>query len=301
MANAAAGPSFHGWSRLPIELKLLILSHRLTLKRPLNAQTHASHSLRALLPLTLASKTMHDMALEVYYGSNTIVASRTRNIMGSTCWTRPKASVAHWVRKLEVHIDVPGKHSWTTDPLIIALPPIVLPLRTSIFGHDSGADWKYLLKPSELTQSNDDAWRWQLPFCSLHHLKIITFTPQDGNLCQVLLVPIHKREAYRETLLAILRKQLRHSAIDLRARTVETVVQGGMSCHEVWLRYGIMYFSSDEPACEEACRGVLEQIIKEKAEEASNAIGQQDNKGMAMDEVKDDMHPSAERLQCASQ
>ncbi|KAH3964440.1 hypothetical protein HBH98_117360 [Parastagonospora nodorum] len=64
-----APKTFHPWQYLPIELKIMILDVPLRLTRAVRFLTHPSHVNRAFQSLTLTSKEMRSLALQVYYGN----------------------------------------------------------------------------------------------------------------------------------------------------------------------------------------------------------------------------------------
>jgi hypothetical protein len=50
-ARIFSTPTFHGWARLPPELKLRVLGYRLSCPNPIDAKTHSQNIVEVLLPL----------------------------------------------------------------------------------------------------------------------------------------------------------------------------------------------------------------------------------------------------------
>ncbi|KAF2824589.1 hypothetical protein CC86DRAFT_371168 [Ophiobolus disseminans] len=62
--------SFHQFSKLPTELKIQILGHRLRVPTKLITVEDHVKNLKKLLPVTLVSKELKDLAYTVYYTGN---------------------------------------------------------------------------------------------------------------------------------------------------------------------------------------------------------------------------------------
>jgi hypothetical protein len=223
----------------------------------------------SLLPLALTNKAMHDLALEVYYGYNTILVSRNVDwprwkYPEASRWMYTKASIAHRVRKLEVRIEVPCGYSFTPSSML----------------NNSTGDWKFLFKLNDPQKHNDGSWRWQSAFRSLQHLKLLLIIPRNAVFCQAMF---NHPDTNREILLAGYRKMLKLATIELHAQTVEVVVDGGWTCQGFWsMNTNLQAYDSDIP-CGGACREMTQQVIREKAEEGSSHVGQRKQSGEISD------------------
>ncbi|KAF2032438.1 hypothetical protein EK21DRAFT_110111 [Setomelanomma holmii] len=93
--------TFHRWSLLPDELKLMILGIRLQFEKAIESKRHGSISRRVLLPLT------------VYYGKNVVqlapVGAQHSPRLEGRRFAYPQPSIGMFVRNLEVHFIVPFK------------------------------------------------------------------------------------------------------------------------------------------------------------------------------------------------
>jgi hypothetical protein len=83
----------------------------------------------------------------------------------------------------------------------------------------------------------------------------------------------------REMLLAGYRRTLKLATIELQAQTVEVVVDGGWTCQGFWsMNTNLQAYDSDIP-CGGACGEMIQQVIREKAEEGSSHVGQRKQSG----------------------
>jgi hypothetical protein len=89
-----------GWHKLPEELKVQVLRERLLMANSMSPLSHRSHTTRALLPLSLTSKAMRALALEVYYSENRFKLTSS----GQKSWAEPGVLIRKYLRDVEVHI-----------------------------------------------------------------------------------------------------------------------------------------------------------------------------------------------------
>ncbi|KAH5174645.1 hypothetical protein HBH76_229620 [Parastagonospora nodorum] len=103
---------FHPWQYLPIELKIMILDVPLRLTRAVRFLTHPSHVNRALQSLTLTSKEMRSLALQVYYGNAVMLEPvfRSRKLDPQYelrfVLAYPKPVIGALVRRLQLQLQV---------------------------------------------------------------------------------------------------------------------------------------------------------------------------------------------------
>lgn len=70
-------PQFKFWNNLPDELQLSVLRHNFTRRTPITARLHQQYFAPQLTKLSLVSWEMRGLALEVYYGGNTLIIDRS--------------------------------------------------------------------------------------------------------------------------------------------------------------------------------------------------------------------------------
>ncbi|KAH7136145.1 hypothetical protein B0J11DRAFT_502930 [Dendryphion nanum] len=96
-------PTFYPWSRLPLELRALILSHAITKPRRIRPLTHKIISSHVLLPLTLTSREIRNEALKIYYSGPPVILS-----VDSGYVSHPHAETCTYITNLELQISFPA-------------------------------------------------------------------------------------------------------------------------------------------------------------------------------------------------
>ena len=94
------------FSKLPIELNLQILEHRLIFSRPITRMAHTVHAKNVLVPLAQTNKELYNPEIEMYYSKNEFVAQVTKNGHAMCLYTfkYTKSVVGQWLRKLTVKL-----------------------------------------------------------------------------------------------------------------------------------------------------------------------------------------------------
>ncbi|KAF2125802.1 hypothetical protein P153DRAFT_434235 [Dothidotthia symphoricarpi CBS 119687] len=166
----AAPTTFHSWSRLPNELKIMVLTDYLVSSAPIGYLEHERYFSERLLPLLRSGNNqLATLGREIYYQDNTFCVYvpwkrvTSRWFEGRYILHRPNPAVAHMIRYLHVEADCELHHSFESMFL------------TNEYG------WTHLFKPksvsTQISKGRSDydittPTRWQQDFNNLLDLKV---------------------------------------------------------------------------------------------------------------------------------
>jgi hypothetical protein len=180
-ATKEVGVARGGWSKLPTEIKLMILRFRLELSRPIHYRAHCIHVLRVLQGLCAVSKETCELALEVYNANNFILersaAMRLCHDGPSFALFYPKARVGAFVKAIDLHLRVDDSFKYDSYR-----PAAVYDPR----GNEIWVNqWSYLLRPCGGQGVNTRWTNWQISLPNLVTLNLIMdirTTVDDGRI-----------------------------------------------------------------------------------------------------------------------
>jgi len=214
--EGSAPTAFHGWSRLPTELKLEILSHHVPVAQVITWTIHREHIRNTLG--TIFRTRNHELAaltLDKYYSANsfcvTVLSTLSYGEPAYVRITSPPPTHGKFIRELRVKLYI---YNCTK--------------RQGQLAYIDSGGWDRLLCPQAKGNSTSGlaaqniAWRKQFP--NLRNLGLDIIFADMGreeipecNNCQLSTVRLHTSDA-----------KLRGATMGLKAKSVEVRVQSGV-------------------------------------------------------------------------
>lgn len=109
-AGIVSALTFPLWSSLPVELKEIVLKHRLVpCKQPITARMHAHIYGPLLAKLMSVSAEMHELVVATYYRCDTFEISRSRLGSAGFNWFRlPPTTIGRRLHHIQLKIELPS-------------------------------------------------------------------------------------------------------------------------------------------------------------------------------------------------
>jgi hypothetical protein len=223
LSETSAPPAtFHGWSRLPDEVKVEILAHNLDQPDVVDAVTHRKVFKAQLEPIIgTQNRELVSLALETYYNRNTFKVTVYELSTRTSC---PPAASGHLIKTMEVHVGECGFYAHES-------------LETMLIEWDNG--WTSILTPlrpldegliNQLTWDRPDfgrarrAWQGSFPNLRTLHFSLRSRFHIQPQVISQLLQLCH-RCGVSATQVQRLGERLRETSIELRATKATAVIE----------------------------------------------------------------------------